>query len=89
MKLLVTAGPTREPIDPARFISNRSSGKMGYAVAAAAVKNGHSVTLISGIGFDVLALGLPRNLRFMRKPARMSICASIGNREPNGNSDPQ
>ena len=48
MKLLVTAGPTREPIDPVRFISNRSSGKMGYAVAAIALKRGHSVVLISG-----------------------------------------
>lgn len=48
MKLLVTAGPTREPIDPARFISNRSSGKMGYAIAVNALKMGHSVVLISG-----------------------------------------
>jgi phosphopantothenoylcysteine decarboxylase/phosphopantothenate--cysteine ligase len=45
---LITAGPTREPIDPVRFISNRSSGKMGYALAAAALKMGHQVTLISG-----------------------------------------
>lgn len=48
MKLLVTAGPTREAIDPVRYISNRSSGKMGYAVAAAAVARGHAVRLISG-----------------------------------------
>jgi len=48
MKLLVTAGPTREFIDPIRFISNRSSGKMGYAVARAGVARGHDVTLISG-----------------------------------------
>jgi phosphopantothenoylcysteine decarboxylase/phosphopantothenate--cysteine ligase len=48
MKFLVTAGPTREPIDPVRFISNRSSGKMGYALAAAALEAGHRVTLISG-----------------------------------------
>lgn len=48
MKLLVTAGPTREPLDPVRFISNRSSGKMGYAVASAALKRGHAVVLISG-----------------------------------------
>ncbi len=47
-KILVTAGPTREPIDPVRFISNRSSGKMGYAVAAAAERRGAQVTLISG-----------------------------------------
>jgi phosphopantothenoylcysteine decarboxylase/phosphopantothenate--cysteine ligase len=48
MKLLVTAGPTREPIDPVRFISNRSSGKMGYAVARAGARLGHEVRLISG-----------------------------------------
>lgn len=48
MRLLVTAGPTREAIDPVRFISNRSSGKMGYAVAAEAVKRGHEVVLVSG-----------------------------------------
>ena len=46
--ILVTAGPTREPIDPVRYISNRSSGKMGYAIAEAARKRGASVTLISG-----------------------------------------
>lgn len=48
MKLLITAGPTREPIDPVRFISNRSSGKMGYALAFAGVERGHEVVLISG-----------------------------------------
>ncbi len=48
MKILVTAGPTREPIDPVRYISNRSSGRMGYAVAEAALQRGHEVALISG-----------------------------------------
>ena len=48
MKFLITAGPTREPIDPVRFLSNRSSGKMGYAIAQAALDAGHEVTLISG-----------------------------------------
>ena len=48
MKVLITAGPTREPIDPVRFLSNRSSGKMGYALAAAALAQGHEVVLISG-----------------------------------------
>jgi len=46
--VLVTAGPTREPIDPVRYISNRSSGKMGYAVAAAAAAQGAKVILVSG-----------------------------------------
>jgi phosphopantothenoylcysteine decarboxylase/phosphopantothenate--cysteine ligase len=48
VKILVTAGPTREVIDPARFLSNRSSGKMGYALAACALKRGHDVVLVSG-----------------------------------------
>jgi len=48
MNMLVTAGPTREAIDPIRFISNRSTGKMGYAVAMAAVVAGHEVVLVSG-----------------------------------------
>jgi phosphopantothenoylcysteine decarboxylase/phosphopantothenate--cysteine ligase len=48
VKFVVTAGPTREAIDPVRFISNRSSGKMGYAIAEAALAAGNRVTLISG-----------------------------------------
>jgi len=47
-KILVTAGPTREPMDPVRFISNPSSGKMGFAVARAAEYRGGNVTLITG-----------------------------------------
>ena len=47
-RLLVTAGPTREPIDPVRYISNRSSGKMGYGLAGAALRRGAAVTLVSG-----------------------------------------
>lgn len=48
MRILVTAGPTREFIDPVRFISNRSTGKMGYAIAEAAIAAGHETVLISG-----------------------------------------
>lgn len=48
MTFLITAGPTREPIDPVRYIANRSSGKMGYAIAEAALDAGHDVILISG-----------------------------------------
>lgn len=47
-KILVTAGPTRESIDPVRFITNHSSGKMGYALAKAAARRGAEVTLVSG-----------------------------------------
>lgn len=48
MKFLITAGPTREPIDPVRYLTNRSSGRMGYALAGAARHEGHEVVLISG-----------------------------------------
>jgi phosphopantothenoylcysteine decarboxylase/phosphopantothenate--cysteine ligase len=48
VKFVITAGPTREPIDPVRFLSNRSSGKMGYAIASAAIEANHEVVLISG-----------------------------------------
>src|SRR5690606_40177567 len=48
LKVVVTAGPTRERIDPVRFISNRSSGKMGFAVAQAAREAGANVVLVSG-----------------------------------------
>lgn len=47
-KILITAGPTREPLDPARFLSNRSSGKMGYALARTAFRRGADVQLVSG-----------------------------------------
>lgn len=47
-KLLITAGPSREPLDPLRYLSNRSSGKMGYALARAALRRGAAVTLVSG-----------------------------------------
>lgn len=61
MTFLITAGPTREPIDPVRYISNRSSGKMGYAIAEAAVEAGHDVILISG----PVNLAPPRNTKFI------------------------
>jgi phosphopantothenoylcysteine decarboxylase / phosphopantothenate---cysteine ligase len=58
---LITAGPTHEPIDPVRYISNRSSGKMGYAVAEATLDAGHDVILISG----PVNLSPPRNTKFI------------------------
>lgn len=48
MRVLVTAGPTREALDPVRFLSNRSTGKMGYAIASVAAGRGHEVRLVSG-----------------------------------------
>jgi phosphopantothenoylcysteine decarboxylase/phosphopantothenate--cysteine ligase len=62
VKVLVTAGPTREPLDPVRYLSNRSSGKMGYALAEAARLRGADVTLISG----PTALSPPGGIEFVR-----------------------
>jgi phosphopantothenoylcysteine decarboxylase/phosphopantothenate--cysteine ligase len=62
VKFVVTAGPTREPIDPVRFLSNRSSGKMGYAIAAAALEEKHRVVLISG----PVALPVPLGAEIIR-----------------------
>lgn len=61
-KVLVTAGPTREPIDPVRYISNRSSGKMGYAIAEAASRRGADVTLVSG----PVSLSVPAGVTVVR-----------------------
>jgi phosphopantothenoylcysteine decarboxylase/phosphopantothenate--cysteine ligase len=61
VRLLITAGPTREAIDPVRYLSNRSSGKMGYAIAEATLEAGHEVVLISG----PVHLDPPRGARFI------------------------
>ena len=71
MKVLVTAGGTREPIDPVRFIGNRSSGKQGYAMARVMAQRGADVTLIAGntaglidpAGVDVVHIGSAAQLR--------------------------
>lgn len=57
-RVLVTAGPTREAIDPARFISNRSSGKMGYSIAREAWRRGAQVQLISGPSLEDIPFGI-------------------------------
>jgi phosphopantothenoylcysteine decarboxylase/phosphopantothenate--cysteine ligase len=62
VKFVVTAGPTREPLDPVRYLSNRSSGKMGYAIAAAALELKHEVLLISG----PVALPVPLGAEIVR-----------------------
>ncbi len=69
-RVVVTAGPTYEPVDPVRFVGNRSSGKMGYAIAAAAARRGASVHLITGPtslepppGVDVSHVGEAREMR--------------------------
>ena len=66
-RILVTAGPTQEPFDPVRFISNYSSGKMGYAVAMTARRRGATVTLVSG----PTALPVPQGVEFV--PVRTAV----------------
>jgi len=62
IKVLISAGPTREPLDPVRYLTNRSSGKMGYALAKAALKAGAEVTLVSG----PVALISPENAHLIK-----------------------
>jgi phosphopantothenoylcysteine decarboxylase/phosphopantothenate--cysteine ligase len=59
MRILLTAGPTREPIDPVRYLGNRSSGQMGQGLAAAALRAGHAVTTILG----PISVSMPKPLR--------------------------
>lgn len=73
MKFVVTAGPTREPIDPIRFLSNRSSGKMGYAIAKAALEAGHTVTLISG----PVCIEPPRGAQILRITTADQLFAAV------------
>lgn len=61
MRVLVTAGPTREALDPVRYLTNRSSGKMGYAMAEAFARAGHAVLLVSG----PTALEVPEGVDFL------------------------
>lgn len=73
MKFLLTAGPTREPLDPVRFLSNRSSGKMGYALAEAAQRAGHEVVLISG----PTALARPTGVRFIQVETAQEMMEAV------------
>lgn len=66
LSLLVTAGPTREPIDPVRYISNRSSGKMGYAIARAGHVRGAQVALIAGPVDEAAAGSLPSGIEVIK-----------------------
>ncbi|HEX8897704.1 MAG TPA: phosphopantothenoylcysteine decarboxylase [Chthoniobacterales bacterium] len=94
MRFVVTAGPTREAIDPVRFISNRSSGKMGYAIAAAALAKKHNVTLISGPaciapprGAEIISITTAEELygavhRSLRCCDVLVMCAAVSDYKP-------
>ena len=80
LKVLVTAGPTREMLDPVRYLTNRSSGKMGYAIAEMALKRGAEVTLVTG----PVNLAVPKGCRAVNvtstrdlHEAMLSLCAEM------------
>jgi phosphopantothenoylcysteine decarboxylase/phosphopantothenate--cysteine ligase len=73
MRVLISAGPTREPIDPVRYISNHSSGKMGYALAQAASNAGAKVTLISG----PVAISTPSVDRIIQVQTAQQMCNAV------------
>lgn len=72
-RILITAGPTQECIDPVRYLSNRSSGKMGFALAQAAIEAGAEVTLISG----PVALTPPRKLKFISVKTASEMLSAV------------
>lgn len=76
--VLVTAGPTREPIDPVRYIGNRSSGRMGYALAQAAWRRGARVVLVSGPS----ALEAPEGVELVRVETAREMHATVAERLP-------
>ena len=73
MKVIITAGPTREHLDPVRFLSNPSTGKMGFAIAAEAAKRGHDVTLIAG----PVALKTPARVRRVDVTSARDMLAAV------------
>ncbi len=72
-RLLITAGPTHEPIDPVRYIANRSSGKQGYAIATAAAQAGAEVTLVSG----PVNLPKPQNVNIISVESAREMLAAV------------
>ena len=72
MRALVTAGPTREPVDPVRFLANQSSGKQGYAIADALARAGAEITLISG----PVTLAAPQGVKLQRVTTAREMLAA-------------
>jgi len=77
-RVLVSAGPTREAIDPVRYLTNRSSGRMGYAIAAAAWRRGAEVTLVTG----PTALAAPRGVERVRVGSAAEMHGAMISRAP-------
>lgn len=78
MRFLITAGPTKEAIDPVRYITNRSSGKMGYSLAEAAAHDGHRVLLISG----PTSLDVPHGVDFLPVETAQEMYDAVQNQAP-------
>jgi phosphopantothenoylcysteine decarboxylase/phosphopantothenate--cysteine ligase len=78
MKILISAGPTIEKIDPVRFISNRSSGKMGYALAQAAIEAGHEVVLVSG----PVAIEPPDKAELIKIESALEMAEAVKSKAP-------
>jgi phosphopantothenoylcysteine decarboxylase/phosphopantothenate--cysteine ligase len=76
LKALVTAGPTQEPLDPVRFIANRSSGKQGYAIASALAKAGAETTLVSG-PVEIVAPASVKLLKVTTAREMLAACESV------------
>src|SRR3989338_9842345 len=73
LKIIVTAGPTREKLDPVRFISNYSTGTMGYEIAREAAERGHSVILVSGPA----SLPVPKGVRAISVESALDMTRAI------------
>ena len=73
MRFLITAGPTREAIDPVRYLTNRSTGRMGYALAGAARHEGHEVVLISG----PTTLDVPEGVDFIQVESAQQMYEAV------------
>lgn len=78
LSVLISAGPTREAIDPVRYLTNRSSGKMGYALAEAALAAGAKVTLVSG----PVSLSAPRGVELIRVESAAQMAGAVLNAAP-------
>lgn len=73
LRVVVSAGPTREYVDPVRFLTNESSGRMGFAIAEAAARAGHAVTLVAG----PVALGTPRGVERIDVESARDMLAAL------------
>ena len=82
MKVVVTAGPTREFLDPVRFLSNPSTGKMGFAIAAEAARRGHETVLVAG----PVSLRTPRGVQRVDVVSAREMCAAVLDAAPDTGS---